>query len=101
MTAVDPITSGMPSSTVTFPDSGPFARSKNSLQLVGRSLILSERYMNPVVPQSFGIDHLSSVSYGRPLNLGSRFFVTVGSSEGSIGSSRGAAAGCWTLWRVG
>ena len=52
----------MPSSTVTLPEYGPLVRSTKSRQLVGFSLTRSFRYMNPVVPQSFGTDHFSSGS---------------------------------------
>jgi hypothetical protein len=43
MTAVEPVTSGLPSRSVTFPEYFVFASSKNSFQLVGASLTRSLR----------------------------------------------------------
>ena len=74
------MTSGIPSRTITWPEYGPLASSKKSLQLVGFSLTMSERYMNPVVPQSLGTEYLSSGSYGSPVNFGSMFSSTFGIS---------------------
>ena len=83
MTATEPITSAAPSSSVSF--RGYFSNSeKNWAHVVGRSRILSVRYTKPVVPQSFGTDHLSSGSYGRPRNFGSIASRTLGRRFQSI-----------------
>ena len=54
--AIEPTTSGDESTIVVFPYF--FVSATNSFQVVGRSLILSVRYMKPVVPQSFTTEYV-------------------------------------------
>ena len=67
MTSMEPITSGIPSRTVTLPEYVVFVRFTNWRHVVGRSLTRSVRYMNPVVPQSFATEKRSvTVHFDRP-----------------------------------
>src|SRR4051812_16461006 len=92
MIATEPITSGEPSSSETLPEYLPIVRSKNCFHEPGFSFTRSVRYVKPVVPQSFGTDHLLCGSYGWLRNFVSRFRVAVGSFAQSIGCSRFAPA---------
>ena len=74
-----------------------FVSATNSFQLVGRSLILSVRYMNPVVPQSFTTEYVLFGSSGVLWNFGSTFFVTFLSSDQSSFSSRFSAMSCFVM----
>ena len=81
---------------------GYFGKSaKNWAQDVGRSFTLSVLYMNPVVPQSFGTDHVPSGSCGRPRNFGSMTFRTPESRFQSIFWSRPCPASVATMYPLG
>ena len=86
MVAIEPRTSGELSTIVVFPYF--FVRATNSRHVVGRSLILSVRYMKPVVPQSLTTEYLLLGSSGVLSNSGSTFFLTFFSFDQSSGSSR-------------
>ena len=74
-----------------------FVSATNSFQVVGRSLILSVRYMKPVVPQSFTTEYVPFGSSDVLRNFGSTFFVTFLSCDQSSGRSRFSAMSSFVM----
>src|SRR3990172_3967919 len=99
MVAIEPTTSGELSTSDVFEYF--FVSATNSFHVVGRSLILSVRYMKPVVPQSLTTEYVLFGSSGVLWNFASTFFLTVRSFDQSSGSSSFAAMSSLVMYPVG